>query len=114
MGRRPNFVDIDIAEETPRSTLTADRGVYFSADGLRRQEELLNVAHKKRRIQPSQLVDAYGEWIPLPEDGHQEDDSGPNPIDSVVSVSGTKRKAYASSVRDQNLFSFNCYSVVSG
>jgi hypothetical protein len=107
MGRRPNFMDIDFAEETLERTLTANRGIYFSADGLHHQEELLNVAHKKCCVQASQLVDAYGEWIPLPEDGYQEDeDSGPNPIDSVVSVPGTKHKVYASLVHGQFLCFF--------
>ncbi|KAJ7870131.1 hypothetical protein B0H13DRAFT_1634924 [Mycena leptocephala] len=96
MPRRPNFVDIDI-EDTPRGhALTADKGVYFSADGLRRQEELLNVAHKQRRVQPSELADLYGQWIPLPEDGDGAD-NGVNPVDSVSSVPGNKRKEYASS-----------------
>jgi hypothetical protein len=99
MPRRPNFVDIDIEDTPSGHALTADKGVYFSADGLRRQEELLNVAHKQRRVQPSELADSYGQWIPLPEDGDGAD-NGVNPVNSVSSVPGNKRKEYASSVRD--------------
>ncbi|KAJ7235925.1 hypothetical protein C8J57DRAFT_1248026 [Mycena rebaudengoi] len=90
-------------EETIVST---DRGIYFSADSLRRQEELLNVSHKKCRIQPSHLEDSYGLWIPVPEwggedaadqnlDDHgQGEDGGEEPLSSA-----NKRKHYESSDR---------------
>ncbi|KAJ7882725.1 hypothetical protein B0H13DRAFT_1890747 [Mycena leptocephala] len=43
-----------------------DRGVYFSSDGQRRTEELLNVRHKKRKLGPSGLKDVWAEWVPMP------------------------------------------------
>ncbi|KAJ7509953.1 hypothetical protein B0H11DRAFT_2215787 [Mycena galericulata] len=77
-------------------TVTGDLRVYFSSDGLRRNEELLNISHKKRRMQPSDLEDSYGRWIPVPEGS--EDLSGPdNPMDAVDAGPSRKRKEYASS-----------------
>ncbi|KAJ7901379.1 hypothetical protein B0H13DRAFT_2515755 [Mycena leptocephala] len=102
MGRRPhNFVDIEIGQD-PReeTTLVADRGIYFSADGLRRDEEYLNISHKKRRVQPTDLEDSYGQWIPVPEQGYDDlesRDSESHPINGVDSVPTRKRKEYASS-----------------
>ncbi|KAJ7859224.1 hypothetical protein B0H14DRAFT_3631010 [Mycena olivaceomarginata] len=45
--------------------LTADRGVYLSSDGRRRKEELLNVAHKKRRVNITELDDSLAIWTPV-------------------------------------------------
>ncbi|KAJ7023232.1 hypothetical protein C8F04DRAFT_1193688 [Mycena alexandri] len=102
MPRFAAVVDVDFGED-PRETTTviADHGVYFSADGRRRQEEYLNVTHKKRRVQPSELADLYGHWIPVPEDGYDGlEGVGSNslsPLDAVTSVATKKRKLYASS-----------------
>ncbi|KAJ7041760.1 hypothetical protein C8F04DRAFT_1176851 [Mycena alexandri] len=83
----------DVEEET---AVVADRGVYFLADGLRRQEESFNVAHKKCRVQPGDLDDSYAEWIPVPDVGYDEHegcDSESNPINAVDSKpANNKRK----------------------
>ncbi|KAJ7020543.1 hypothetical protein C8F04DRAFT_1274931 [Mycena alexandri] len=63
--------DVSFFNEDGDTTVAADRGVYFSTDGQRRREELLNITHKKRRLeptQPAQLDDPLASWIPVPED----------------------------------------------
>ncbi|KAJ7837463.1 hypothetical protein B0H13DRAFT_1912461 [Mycena leptocephala] len=91
MGRR-RFVDIDVGgDDFQPTSVTSDRGIYFSSDGRRREEELLNVTHKKRRVQPSKLNDSYGEWIPIPDDSLDDEesrDSESNPINAVNAVPG--------------------------
>ncbi|KAJ7627924.1 hypothetical protein DFH06DRAFT_1338758 [Mycena polygramma] len=72
MGRRTAYVDINIGDTTPDTTLTADRGVYFLSDGRRREEQLLN-------------------------DGYDDVKNTSQAIDTVSSVPGRKRKDYASS-----------------
>jgi hypothetical protein len=102
MVRRTGFVDIEVGDDLQATSVTADRGIYFSSDGRRREEEFLNVTHKKRRVQPSKLNDSYGEWIPIPDDSLDDEesrDSELNPINAVNAVPGQKRKVYASSVR---------------
>ncbi|KAJ7333272.1 hypothetical protein DFH08DRAFT_939910 [Mycena albidolilacea] len=42
--------------------LVADRRVYV-ADGLTQRDELLNVAHKKRRMDPTDLQDSLAAWV---------------------------------------------------
>ncbi|KAJ7093757.1 hypothetical protein C8R44DRAFT_890661 [Mycena epipterygia] len=100
LGRRPKAkVDVDVGDNATgeSTTVSADRGVYYSADGYRRQEELLNVTHKKRRVQPSELDDSYGEWIPAP--GRDNDDGNLEGADwdTFDAVATKKRKSYASS-----------------
>ncbi|KAJ7764957.1 hypothetical protein DFH07DRAFT_770232 [Mycena maculata] len=104
-GRRAGLAtDVTVDEDLyVESTLSADRAIYFSADDDRRQEELLNVAHKKRCVQPGELQDSYGQWIPVPEadyedaEGHPGDEGELRVMDAVSSEStGRKRKEYAS------------------
>ncbi|KAJ7430144.1 hypothetical protein B0H11DRAFT_2166577 [Mycena galericulata] len=76
-------------EET---VVTADRGVYFSLDGRRRQDELLNVSHKKRCVNPNALDDRLAQWIPIPDDDLASTDEEP-----PISSAGDKRKRYESS-----------------
>ncbi|KAJ7716561.1 hypothetical protein B0H16DRAFT_1741222 [Mycena metata] len=110
MGRRPaSSFDIEVGGDWEEETaVVADHGVYFSADGLRRQEELLNVAHKKRRVQPTELEDSYAQWIPVPDDGYDiadGRDSESNPMNAVDATPTTnKRKLYASSVDPMSLW----------
>jgi hypothetical protein len=98
--RRADYVERDydagFADDADTS-VTADRGVYFSADGRRRHEELLNVAHKKRRLKPQNLNDPLGAWIPVPED--QVDTTAENDDSETTDpVGGNKRKRYEGSV----------------
>jgi hypothetical protein len=74
--------------------------VYFSQDGQRRREELLNVSHKKRRLNPSNLSDALGSWIPTPEQEFTEENALEPPPEIVVDLASVlgKRKEYVSTV----------------
>ncbi|KAJ7731904.1 hypothetical protein DFH07DRAFT_968567 [Mycena maculata] len=101
--RRDNNVTIEDATPREVTNISGDTGIYFSADGDRRVEELLNVSHKKRRVQPNELQDDYSLWIPIPEDGYEDNggcdlDGAANTLDHVSSdAATTKRKRYASS-----------------
>ncbi|KAJ6495718.1 hypothetical protein C8R47DRAFT_974024 [Mycena vitilis] len=79
-------------EDTEDATVTGDRGIYLSADGNRRNEELLNQSHKKRRlkVKPSSLHDSLAQWIPVDNDADGE-------TELLDSVSSAKRKRYTSS-----------------
>jgi hypothetical protein len=109
-GRRSskNIVDIDEGFGDDNLTLTGDRGIYFSYDGQRRQEELLNISHKKRRLEPSSLNDALAQWIPVPDEDFSEDLArNPLPDDaSQTQVHGIlgKRKEYVSTVRIESVY----------
>ncbi|KAJ7429660.1 hypothetical protein B0H11DRAFT_2265147 [Mycena galericulata] len=86
--------DIDSGIGNPTDTLTADRGVYFSADGQRRHVALLNIAPKKRRLAPSNLDDQFATWIPVPEDAT---DDAPPMDEPEAPGTREKRKRYESS-----------------
>ncbi|KAJ7234341.1 hypothetical protein C8J57DRAFT_1531743 [Mycena rebaudengoi] len=93
-------IDFSVEDDVPDSMeVVADHGVYFSADGRRRDEEMLNVSHKKRRVKPSDLDDSFGLWTPVPDDDFQSEvvvEEIPVPVIEQDSVLG-KRKHYASS-----------------
>jgi hypothetical protein len=92
IGRHTHKNIVDLGEnEDYDSRHIADRGVYFSSDGQRRTEELLNVRHKKRRLGPSALNDVWAEWIPMAEEDL------PDTISTPATALG-KRKEYASTV----------------
>jgi hypothetical protein len=93
----PSDYDAGFADED-EATLIADPGVYFSADGRRRQDVLLNVSHKKRRLQPTGLDDPLAALIPVPED--QVDTSFAEEEEPDISdpVLGDKCKHYEGSV----------------
>ncbi|KAJ7747895.1 hypothetical protein DFH07DRAFT_962312 [Mycena maculata] len=98
--RKRDAVDAGYGDDSgDERTLVADIGIYLSGDGRQRQEEMLNVSHKKRRVQPSDLADSYGEWVPVPENQDHEllDEGTTNLLDRVASEPGRKRKDYASS-----------------
>jgi hypothetical protein len=71
----------------------ADRGVYVAADGLTRRDELLNVAHKKRCMDPTDLQDSLAAWVPVP-----DTEEATEWQDETIPTLG-KRKQYASTVR---------------
>ncbi|KAK7053548.1 CxC2 domain-containing protein [Favolaschia claudopus] len=96
--RDQNVPDIDVDDDYGGAefTLTGDRGIYLSADGQRREEELLNVAHKKRRLEPSNLQDQLAQWIPQPDENFDEEQArAPLPQGTQGTVLG-KRKQYVS------------------
>ncbi|KAJ7105451.1 hypothetical protein C8R43DRAFT_1140778 [Mycena crocata] len=96
-------LDVDVVfgeSSSAHTTVTADRGFYYSADGQRRQEELLNVTHKKQCLDPKNIGgDSWARWIPVPHAERTDDlDSESNPLNAVDSEGGSrKRKDYASS-----------------
>ncbi|KAJ7165383.1 hypothetical protein C8R46DRAFT_1220512 [Mycena filopes] len=90
--------DVSFQEDQVDTTLTADRGIYFSADGRRRQEELLNIAHKKRRLEPTELDDRLASWIPVPEDTVDTTAGETNDAPDDNTATGEKRKQYSSSL----------------
>ncbi|KAK6992838.1 CxC2 domain-containing protein [Favolaschia claudopus] len=92
--RNRNLVDVDDAYGGIEYTLTGDRGIYISTDGRRREEEFLNITHKKRRLEPSSLDDQLAQWIPTPDDDFNEDDARA-PLPQNESILG-KRKRYVS------------------
>lgn len=89
-------------EDETEVSLTADRGIYVSQDGLRRTDELLNVAHKKRRLNPSQLNDPLASWIPVPDDLTEEGVDVPaETVIQVEAIGARKHKECASTVSEQ-------------
>jgi hypothetical protein len=81
----------------PFADVTADRAVYISNDGLRQDDHLLNVGHKRPKLKPSKLNDRLANWVPMDDTGIDDD---PNVLDDMDKISGTgKRKRYESSVR---------------
>ncbi|KAJ7280544.1 hypothetical protein C8J57DRAFT_1563340 [Mycena rebaudengoi] len=102
-GSNPiTFVANDDEPDPETTELVADQGTYFSADGRRREEELHNISHKKRRVKPSDLADSFGLWIPVPDDDAELDNAVEEEANtsSAGVASGSvlgKRKKYASS-----------------
>lgn len=105
MGRAPHKNQVDLDYEEPSSTnslLVSDRGIYFSADGRRRTEEVIHSRQKKRRLLPDALNDSLAGWVPVPEQNFTEDEAriptatlGDPQEPSIVLG---KRKQYASTV----------------
>ncbi|KAJ7154378.1 hypothetical protein C8R43DRAFT_1126455 [Mycena crocata] len=89
---QPLDVDVDVGfGGEDEIIVTGDRGVYFSDDGRRREEVLLNIAHKKQKLDPKLLEDRFAKWIPVSEfDAENQEDVPDVPA-------GQKRKYYESS-----------------
>jgi hypothetical protein len=100
--RYKDVIDFDEDDESfVDATLAADRGIYFSSDGLRRNTELLNVTHKKRRLNPTELQDELADWIPVPDKDFTEDGARNPPRPDTSGGTSTilgKRKEYISTV----------------
>ncbi|KAJ7734685.1 hypothetical protein B0H16DRAFT_1664977 [Mycena metata] len=82
--------------ETRPSDLARDRGFFESADGQRAFQPAHNIGVKRRHVNPSDLVDAFGDWVPLPGDAEGELDIEDSLPDADL---GDKRKRYLSSFR---------------
>jgi hypothetical protein len=97
-NRSQRYDDGSFEYETRPTETTRDLGFDMSQDGLRGVRSALNVGLKKRKIRPSDLVDAYGDWMPLAEGAEvedlQEDET------EFQARTGEKRHRYESSVRD--------------
>ncbi|KAJ6455636.1 hypothetical protein C8R47DRAFT_1228133 [Mycena vitilis] len=91
--------------EVRRGETSHDIGFHVSTDGRRAVRQGINVGVKKRRVAPSDLVDTYGDWMPLHGDaddirtGLDDNDGQEDP-----SASGEKRKRYESSDDPFNLW----------
>ncbi|KAJ7721966.1 hypothetical protein DFH07DRAFT_783991 [Mycena maculata] len=75
-GRAPNAsqrVDAIIEYEVRPGELARDTGLFVSRDGKRVTRIGLNEGLKKRKVKPSDLDDAYGDWVPLPPKGYSEE-----------------------------------------
>ncbi|KAJ6512421.1 hypothetical protein C8R45DRAFT_1206552 [Mycena sanguinolenta] len=110
MPRPKHSVDLDYDEvSTANHTLVEDRGVYFSADGLRMEEELTHARQKKHRVAPSSLNDSLASWVPAPDDDFSEEAAYTATTSSAAdspkepTVLG-KRKQYTSTVNPMSLF----------
>ncbi|KAJ7173526.1 hypothetical protein C8R46DRAFT_1215455 [Mycena filopes] len=98
---RDQLIDTDIGIDGEDAyTVTGDRGILISDDGLRRTERLYNISHKKRRLRllPKHLDDNLAEWIPVDD----ADYSYTAAVDAVSTQaapakSSAKRKSYGSS-----------------
>ncbi|KAJ7174316.1 hypothetical protein C8R46DRAFT_1214526 [Mycena filopes] len=87
--------DNDFFEYESRPSETArDKGFYMFHDGLRGFQSAHNIGVKRRRVCPSDLVDALGDWEPLPGEAEEELPDEER-IDNVEA--GEKRKRYLSS-----------------
>ncbi|KAJ7156558.1 hypothetical protein C8R43DRAFT_1125753 [Mycena crocata] len=62
---RADIVDVGVGNDAVAPS--GDLGVYVSSDGQRRQEEMLNISHKKR-----QLNDSLAQWKPVLEEGYSQ------------------------------------------
>ncbi|KAK6975118.1 CxC2 domain-containing protein [Favolaschia claudopus] len=89
--RNQNLPDVDDDYGGAEFTVVGDRGIYLSSDGHRREEELLNISHKKRRLEPSSLDDQLALWIPVPDGNFDEDEARAPPPTTLG-----KRKQYVS------------------
>ncbi|KAJ7670943.1 hypothetical protein DFH06DRAFT_1125228 [Mycena polygramma] len=90
--------DTAIDYEVRRGETSQDIGFHVSTDGRRAVRQGINVGVKKRRVAPSDLVDTYGDWMPLHGDADDmraglDDNEG----QEDPSTSGEKRKRYESS-----------------
>jgi hypothetical protein len=100
---RSQRIDTAVDYELRPGELTHDTGYYVSTDGRHATRHGINVALKKRKISPNDLLDAFGDWVPL--NGEADDmraaaEGGAEDGESADEGSGTgeKRKRYESSV----------------
>ncbi|KAJ6480184.1 hypothetical protein C8R45DRAFT_933120 [Mycena sanguinolenta] len=101
--KQPQRDEADIQYEMKPRDIIQDMTFYVSGDGKRTVKEPMNMGVKKRKISPSDLVDVYGEWIPLP--GESGDGDEAELVDNDDgSGSGEKRKRYESSDDPMNLW----------
>ncbi|KAK7002264.1 CxC2 domain-containing protein [Favolaschia claudopus] len=94
-GKRFDRVDSFVDFESRTGDTTRDTEFEPSQDGRRGHRVTVNVQAKRRRLHPSELEDAFGDWVPLREDenglglGEQEADGDGS--------TGEKRKRYVGS-----------------
>ncbi|KAJ7701888.1 hypothetical protein B0H17DRAFT_1128104 [Mycena rosella] len=94
-------MDSSISYDLDPGDYTADRAIYPSTDSWRAAGESVNFTAKRRRIEPTELNDTFGNWIPVPDDGeslgvHGYSDSD-SESDDLDPATGLKRKRYRTS-----------------
>ncbi|KAJ7713592.1 hypothetical protein B0H14DRAFT_3523331 [Mycena olivaceomarginata] len=93
--RAKNLVDDVHTEEFQfDSCLVADRGIYVALNGRSRQEELLSVVQKRRRLEPTNLIDPLAAWVPVPDTQTDMEEEEVPSVDPPVGLG--KRKEYVS------------------
>ncbi|KAJ6494924.1 hypothetical protein DFH09DRAFT_1084149 [Mycena vulgaris] len=84
---------------------TMDRAIHLSEDGRHASQHAINFTTKRRCLDPSELQDAYGEWVPVPETSeplgdappYGNNEGGEGEVRRSMLLLGTKRKWYLSS-----------------
>ncbi|KAJ7901027.1 hypothetical protein B0H14DRAFT_3422936 [Mycena olivaceomarginata] len=93
--RAKNLVDDVHTEEFQfDSHLVADRGIYVALNGRSQQEELLSVVQKRRRLEPTNLIDPLAAWVPVPDTQTDMEEEEVLSVDPPVGL--RKRKEYVS------------------
>ncbi|KAK6971927.1 CxC2 domain-containing protein [Favolaschia claudopus] len=100
-GRPKRDVEDDVFQggDEDGFSVSADKIIYVASNGIAREEEFLNISHKKRRLDPTKLNDQLAAWIPVPDDGFDEEDARAPPPALTEDVRETllgKRKEYSS------------------
>ncbi|KAK6971492.1 hypothetical protein R3P38DRAFT_2813835, partial [Favolaschia claudopus] len=95
LERIDSFVDF----EAHVGDTTRDTEFELSQDGRRGNRVAFNVQAKRRRLHPSELQDAFGEWVPLREDENRSASDADAETDEGEAEGevGEKRKRYDSS-----------------
>ncbi|KAK6967159.1 hypothetical protein R3P38DRAFT_3244632 [Favolaschia claudopus] len=76
---------------------TRDTEFQLSQDGRRGHRVTVNIQAKRRRLHPSELEDAFGDWVPLREDDNELGEEGRASDGEADGAAGEKRKRYESS-----------------
>ncbi|KAK7031679.1 CxC2 domain-containing protein [Favolaschia claudopus] len=96
-GMRSAGVNSFVEFESHTSDTTHDTEFKSSQDGRRGHRIAVNIQAKRRKLHPSQLEDAWGDWVPLREDGEGLDAHGDDEDGEEGAMAGEKRKRYDSS-----------------
>ncbi|KAJ7688489.1 hypothetical protein B0H16DRAFT_1753102 [Mycena metata] len=92
------LIDVSIGfGDEDQTQVGTDRGVDILMDGNRRAEELLNITHKKRRLNPKHLNNVLAHWIPAEDEDLETDLADQIPAVPDDLTSSAKRKFYTSS-----------------
>jgi hypothetical protein len=95
--RAKNLVDDVHTEEFQfDSRLVADCSIYVALNRRSRQEELLSVVQKRRRLEPTNLIDPLAAWVPVPDTQTDMEEEEVPSVDPPVGLG--KHKEYVSTV----------------
>ncbi|KAK7053871.1 CxC2 domain-containing protein [Favolaschia claudopus] len=96
-GRRFDRVNSFVEFESHANDTTYDTEFTPSKDGRRGHRVSVNVQTKRRKLHPSELEDAFGDWVPLHEGLNGLDLDGESGEGEEDGAAGEKRKRYDSS-----------------